>query len=91
MCLKFQDISDTSDGLHYMINNLKPSTTYKILLSTRNAMGEGPQDVRNITTLSKKEVSSENRRFCAFFFPITKLFLLFCIVNIWVLSVLFLY
>ncbi|XP_035208124.1 proto-oncogene tyrosine-protein kinase ROS-like, partial [Stegodyphus dumicola] len=53
-----KDISDTSDGLHYMINGLKASTTYIVSLSTRNSMGEGPADVRYITTQPKKEISS---------------------------------
>ncbi|KAG8193692.1 hypothetical protein JTE90_024053 [Oedothorax gibbosus] len=53
-----KDITDTSDGLHYMFINLKPSTTYKIALKARNLMGESPMDERNITTLSKKEISS---------------------------------
>ncbi|GIY65962.1 tyrosine-protein kinase receptor [Caerostris darwini] len=55
-----KDISDTASdgGLHYMIQNLKPSTTYRISLSTRNSMGEGPYDVRNITTLTKRVSSS---------------------------------
>ncbi|XP_054720908.1 proto-oncogene tyrosine-protein kinase ROS-like [Uloborus diversus] len=57
-----KDVSDTSDGLHYMINNLKASTTYIISLSTRNAMGEGPADVRTVTTLSKKDSSPHHPR-----------------------------
>ncbi|XP_055926559.1 proto-oncogene tyrosine-protein kinase ROS-like isoform X2 [Argiope bruennichi] len=59
-----KDISDTSHtsdgGLHYMIINLKPSTTYRISLSTRNSMGEGPHDVRNITTLAKRISNSHH-------------------------------
>ncbi|XP_042904175.1 proto-oncogene tyrosine-protein kinase ROS isoform X2 [Parasteatoda tepidariorum] len=57
--IMIKDISDTSDGLHYMINGLKENTTYKVLLSIRNSMGEGPMDERNVTTLSK-ETSSEH-------------------------------
>ncbi|CAL1296241.1 unnamed protein product [Larinioides sclopetarius] len=60
-----KDISDTGShtsdgGLHYMIINLKPSTTYRISLSTRNSEGEGPHDVRNITTLAKRVSSSHH-------------------------------
>ncbi|GFT84439.1 proto-oncogene tyrosine-protein kinase ROS [Nephila pilipes] len=59
-----KDISDTSKsdgrGLHYMIQNLKPAATYKISLSTRNSVGDGPYDVRNITTLTKRISSSHH-------------------------------
>ncbi|GFQ68878.1 proto-oncogene tyrosine-protein kinase ROS [Trichonephila clavata] len=57
-----KDISDNSNerGLHYMIQNLKPATTYKISLSTRNSFGDGPFDVKNITTLTKRISSSHH-------------------------------
>ncbi|XP_076317469.1 proto-oncogene tyrosine-protein kinase ROS-like isoform X2 [Tachypleus tridentatus] len=47
-----KDVSESVGELYYMFNNLVPDTTYQVSITTRNSMGEGPPDVKNVTTPS---------------------------------------
>jgi len=59
---EFNPRHNRSVSLHYMFNGLKPNTSYKLSVLTRNNFGEGPKNEQNVTTLepdTKKDLESE--------------------------------